>query len=314
MPADDWREWRSRFQAHLRQYGHTIYDLDFANPVPADDPAPLLEAGKLYVGGGGVDPHARQRAAAERRERATAALEARRGWRARLCRRLLRSAQANAPIREDGLADVGLAYPYLRQALGELGRRCVEAGAIARSEDVYWLTEDEVGAAAERLDRGDAPESSDDVVRQRKADGRAARRVTPPLAITRMRILGKEIVKTRRLRASKPSDQTLRGVAASPGKATAPAAVISGPEDFARMRTGDVLVAPLTTPAWTPLFARASAIVTDVGGPLSHGSIVAREYGIPAVLGTDEATRRIGDGQVVTVDGSAGVVYLTTAR
>ena len=74
------------------------------------------------------------------------------------------------------------------------------------------------------------------------------------------------------------------------------------------MVSGDVLVAKLTTPAWTPLFARAAAIVTDVGGPLSHGSIVAREYGIPAVLGTGDATRRIRNGQIITVDGDAGTV------
>jgi pyruvate,water dikinase len=76
------------------------------------------------------------------------------------------------------------------------------------------------------------------------------------------------------------------------------------------MQTGDVLVAAITTPAWTPLFARAAAVVTDVGGPLSHGSIVAREYGIPAVLGTDSATKRIRSGQTITVDGGEGKVYL----
>jgi phosphoenolpyruvate synthase/pyruvate phosphate dikinase len=76
------------------------------------------------------------------------------------------------------------------------------------------------------------------------------------------------------------------------------------------MRPGDVLVAATTTPAWTPLFAMASAIVTDIGGPLSHGSIVAREYGIPAVLGTGLATRRIQNGQEITVDGGKGTVEL----
>jgi pyruvate,water dikinase len=86
---------------------------------------------------------------------------------------------------------------------------------------------------------------------------------------------------------------------------------LHGPEDFAGMKAGEVLVASLTTPAWTPLFARAAAIVTDVGGPLSHGSIVAREYGIPAVLGTGSATTRIHSGQVITVDGSAGIVVLS---
>ena len=78
------------------------------------------------------------------------------------------------------------------------------------------------------------------------------------------------------------------------------------------MRAGDVLVAAITTPAWTPLFTLAAGIVTDVGGPLSHGSIVAREYGIPAVLGTGVATRRIQDDQRITVDGSAGTVTVET--
>ena len=80
------------------------------------------------------------------------------------------------------------------------------------------------------------------------------------------------------------------------------------------MNDGEILVAPLTTPAWTPLFARAAAVVTDIGGPLSHGSIVAREYGIPAVLGTNVATKRISSGQLVTVDGKAGTVTVVDHR
>jgi pyruvate,water dikinase len=87
---------------------------------------------------------------------------------------------------------------------------------------------------------------------------------------------------------------------------------LRGPEDFDKMHPGSVLVAGTTTPAWTPLFAMASAIVTDIGGPLSHGSIVAREYGIPAVMGTGVATRRIKSGQMITVDGSAGTVTLSS--
>jgi pyruvate,water dikinase len=104
---------------------------------------------------------------------------------------------------------------------------------------------------------------------------------------------------------------TIRGVATSAGKVTAPACVLRGPEDFDQMKPGAVLVAGATTPAWTPLFAMASAVVTDIGGPLSHGSIVAREYGIPAVMGTGVATRRIRTGEILTVDGGAGTVTLT---
>jgi phosphoenolpyruvate synthase/pyruvate phosphate dikinase len=86
--------------------------------------------------------------------------------------------------------------------------------------------------------------------------------------------------------------------------------VMAGPQDFGQMQPGDVLVASITTPAWTSLFAMASAVVTDIGGPLSHSSIVAREYGIPAVLGTAVATRRISSGQLIRVDGDAGTVSL----
>jgi pyruvate,water dikinase len=91
---------------------------------------------------------------------------------------------------------------------------------------------------------------------------------------------------------------------------TAPARLLAGPEDFATMQPGEVLVARMTTPAWTPLFAMASAVVTDVGGPLSHSSIVAREYGIPAVLGTGVATQRLASGQLIHVDGDAGTVTI----
>jgi pyruvate,water dikinase len=94
---------------------------------------------------------------------------------------------------------------------------------------------------------------------------------------------------------------------------TAPARVLFGPEDFGTLQQGDVLVAVTTTPAWTPLFARASAVVTDIGGPLSHSSIVAREYGIPAVMAARSATRAIHSGQLVTVDGNAGTVTLESS-
>jgi rifampicin phosphotransferase len=108
--------------------------------------------------------------------------------------------------------------------------------------------------------------------------------------------------------AGEQTGAVLRGTAASAGQVTAIARVLAGPQDFGRMQAGDVLVASITTPAWTSLFAMASGVVTDIGGPLSHSSIVAREYGIPAVLGTAVATRRIPDGARVRVDGDAGTV------
>ena len=158
------------------------------------------------------------------------------------------------------------------------------------------------------LDRGEALPDLTESVARHKAAWRAARKATPPLGL--FKVMGKTMAKVETERRGRRAEKRLKGVAASPGQVTAPACVLSGPEDFDKMKTGDVLVAALTTPAWTPLFARAAAVVTDIGGPLSHGSIVAREYGIPAVLGTGTATRRIQSGQVITVDGSNGVITL----
>jgi rifampicin phosphotransferase len=138
---------------------------------------------------------------------------------------------------------------------------------------------------------------------------RGRRRVTPPQLLPRdswfMALEGMMPA-----RSEDQTGDTIRGVGASAGQVTAPARVLGGPEDFGQMRSGEVLVAAITTPAWTSLFAMASAVVTDVGGPLSHSSIVAREYGIPAVLGTAVATRRIRSGQDIRVDGDAGTVTL----
>jgi pyruvate,water dikinase len=105
----------------------------------------------------------------------------------------------------------------------------------------------------------------------------------------------------------------LRGFAVSPGRVTAAARLVRSPADFGTMEPGTILVCRTTTPAWTPLFSQARGLVTDVGGILAHGSIVAREYGIPAVMGTGNATERIADGQVITVDGDRGMVYLNEA-
>lgn len=314
VEVDEWMNWRKSFRGYIEKFGHTIYNLDFGNSVPADDPAPILETLKMYLSGQGVDPHERQRASEESREKAVQAMQSRlKGWRLKLFRKNLERAQKYAPLREDGLADVGYSYPLLREMLRELGRRFVEGELIEDPDDIYWLIDEEVEESAARLDRSEKIENLSPLIPQRKAIWRASKRTVPPLMLPQMKIFGVDLVELRSGR-KKSKGNILKGVAASPGSATASACVVHGPEDFFQMKAGDVLVAPLTTPAWTPLFARAAAIVTDVGGPLSHGSIVAREYGIPAVLGTGSATKRIQSGQMITVDGSAGEVLLENSH
>ena len=100
----------------------------------------------------------------------------------------------------------------------------------------------------------------------------------------------------------------IAGIAGSPGRHRGPARVIHEEGEFGRLGRGDVLVCPITSPAWSVLFGQAGAIVTDGGGLLAHAAVIAREYGIPAVLATHDGTRRIRDGETVTVDGTAGIV------
>jgi rifampicin phosphotransferase len=281
------------------------------NPVPADDPAPLFDTLKFYLRGEGQNPYERQRKIAERREAATRSMLSRLdGPQRRLFERLLRWAQGVAPVREDALADVGLAWPVMRRMLLELGRRLVEDGAIEQPSDVFWLRRDEVEDMAASLDAGETRVGGRaDAVEERKMLWRGQRLVTPPQILPKDTWF-KVFESMMPARSEDQTGDTLKGVAASGGQVRARARVLGGPEDFGQMKPGEVLVAAITTPAWTSLFAMASAVVTDVGGPLSHSSIVAREYGIPAVLGTGVATRRIRSGQNVRVDGDAGTVTL----
>jgi rifampicin phosphotransferase len=306
-----WREWRSRFHSHLNRYGHTVYNLDFVNPVPADDPAPLLDTLKFYLKGEGQNPYERQGRLATRREEATTAvLERLDTPRRNLFSRLLEWAQGVAPVREDALADVGLGWPVMRWMLLELGRRLVEAGAVEKPSDVFWLRREELEDTAASLDASERRLASlADAVEQRKMLWRGQKRVTPPQLLPKDSWV-KVFESFMPAASEEQTGNTITGVAASGGQVTAPARVLGGPADFGQMKPGEVLVAGITTPAWTSLFAKASAVVTDVGGPLSHSSIVAREYGIPAVLGTGVATRRIQSGQNIRVDGDAGTVTL----
>ncbi|GKV73530.1 PEP/pyruvate-binding domain-containing protein [Pseudarthrobacter sp. NCCP-2145] len=315
-----WQEWRFAFREHLDLYGHAVYNLDFATPVATDDPSTLLATVKFYLRGQGTDPHERQRLLTRRREELTEQVAARLGPRRRAAfLRLLRWAQDTAPVREDALADVGLAWPLLRQMLLELGRRLVASGVIAEPADVFWLRFQEVRTAVEfglaapgahaAITGADRPVRAA-AVEERRMLWRGQARAAAPQMLPERPWMEKAFGSMMPAASQRQHGDVIKGVGASSGRVTAPARVLSGPRDFGRMEPGDVLVARITTPAWTPLFAMASAIVTDVGGPLSHSSIVAREYGIPAVLGTGAATQRLATGQQVTVDGDAGTVTI----
>ena len=310
------QEFAARFLKHMESFGYIVFQLDFVEPLPRDHPEMMVETIKMYLRGEGKNPYERQEASEQKRIRTVETMQQRlRGLKRWAFKKALSWGQPMAEVREDALAEIGLAYPQIRALLRELGQRFVEAGAIQQAEDVYWLEKDEISADVTKLGRSQSLESLARLVEKRKAFNRRVRQVSPPPTVPpKKRIMG---VKVDAFLAQTEESQTgnlLKGVATSSGKVTASARVIRGPGDFDQMRPGEVLVAGTTTPAWTPLFAMASAVVTDIGGPLSHGSIVAREYGIPAVMGTGVATKRIQSGQVITVDGTQGEVILKTKK
>jgi pyruvate,water dikinase len=182
--GESWREFTGRLAEHLNQFGHAVYNLDFAKSVPAEAPASLLETLKYFIAGQGRNPYERQAAAAAAREQATESLLARlSGLRLRLFKRALRWAQRSAPLREDTLADVGLGWPVLRRILREAGRRMVAAGAIAERDEVFWLKWEEVEEAARLLDAGQPAEDDRRAMAERRETWRREYGVTPPVSL-----------------------------------------------------------------------------------------------------------------------------------
>lgn len=177
----------------------------------------------------------------------------------------------------------------------EIASRLVESHQIASTEEVWTLTDRELTAML----LGAPPPPKADLHWRQSAARRARRASVLPDVFA-----GAPSITTERT----TSGRLLVGWSASPGKATGPARVISDLADAARLRRGDVLVAMATDPSWTSVIVNAAAIVLETGGPLSHAAIVAREFGIPAVLKVRDATRLIADGESVAVDGQRGSI------
>jgi pyruvate,water dikinase len=274
---------------------HAVQSLDWAHPT----------AGEL----GWQPPQPsedRHRELATRRRALTAQCTAALADRPQLQARfqaLLEVAQRYAIIREQQARQLTLGWPMLRRCVLRIGQTLHAHGVIDQANDVFFLTRAEL----------DTRRPLQELVNQRRGTWERQRRLLAPLTIGRPpRLLAKELLAVvDAVRTTSPAGpDAIVGQPASPGQATGPVRIIHGPGGFDSFQPGEVLVARATAPAWTPLFARAAAVVTDGGTLAAHASLVAREYGIPAVVATGDATARLGDGQVVTVDGSAGTIQL----
>ena len=215
-----------------------------------------------------------------------------------IVRALLRRVRMLSGLREMPKFQAIRLFARARATLAPVGETLAAAGRIARADDLWFLTLPEVR-------RGLAGEDLRDAVGLRRLEyAREMRRRHIP------RVLLSDGTDAEAAYArGGDGDGGLRGTPASPGVARGVARVLLSPVG-AHLEPGEVLVAPATDPGWTPLFLTASALVMEMGGMMSHGAVVAREYGIPAVVGVPGATERIATGQRISVDGSAGTVSI----
>jgi pyruvate,water dikinase len=317
------------FAAYLDEFGGRAIRYEVIDPTFGERPDLLLRLvrDQLRRGYDQATVHAR---AAERQAKARAGARASLAERHPEARgrfeRLLRRAERFYPIREDNeVRTTNVPLGLTRRALLEVGRRLAAAGMIDQRDDVFLLRREEAERAL--LERADlraltcarwaerawaqahpGPASYGSAPPEPDLSGlpAAARFVHEATAWLIDRVLAPTAAGHRQ------AGPIIEGIPAAPGRYTGPARVVLGENEFDKLRPGDVLVCPVTSPAWSPVFPTVAALVTDTGGILSHQAIIAREFGIPAVVATGNATELLLDDQLVTVDGDQGRVEITT--
>ncbi|MDQ7826045.1 MAG: PEP/pyruvate-binding domain-containing protein [Candidatus Eremiobacteraeota bacterium] len=214
---------------------------------------------------------------------------------------LLQNARKGVCVRENAKSEAVRLLAVLRKTVLELGERARELAYLQKRDDIFFLEKGELRPLFESSGSLTAGE----LVASRRAEYERNRQVVLPPVLA-----GERSQWSRAVRRERGPQRELRGISVSAGTATGPARVILLHDLEERVMPGEILVAPFTDPGWTPYFVTAAALVTDLGGVLSHGSIVAREYGIPAVVNVGSATKVIRTGQVITVDGNRGIVTI----
>ena len=331
--ADD-REFAAAFDRYQRAYSMRARRLEVAEPTLAETPELTLATLRDQIRQG-YDAQTQAEALSARRSVVASEARARLAEvgdasRARFERALKRAESAHPVHEENEFFTLSVPLGLTRLALLEIGRRLAGRGIVDQADDVFFLTDREARAALADHRPGDA-DGLRDTIADRKADRARAqgrpgpatygrRPPPPPLAAlppaTRrsfeVLLWAVDLIfaATRSGQHQSAEAGTIAGIAASPGRYEGTVRRVVGEEEFDKIQAGDVLVCPVTSPVWSILFSRIGALVTDSGGILSHPAIIAREFGIPAVVATGNATQLLMDGQPVRVDGDAGLVTL----
>ena len=291
--------------------------LNVSAPSWIEDPTPLIAALQDAVTQPERDPEAELAALAEERERLTAEARGRLADFPEAVQGqfefLLDAARQGTVLQEDHNYWIDTQVIYeVRQVVLEMGRRLATNGGLESAEDVFQLRVEELGDLSADLRA---------VVADRKVEMEAFRRVASPPVIGSLPPgappddpISRAVIKMFGGRPKESvSPDVFYGMPGSPGVARGRVRILRSLADGDVLEHGEVLVAETTAPPWTPLFGRAAAIVTDAGGILSHCAVVAREYSIPAVVGTLRATSVLRDGQLIEVDGTNGSIRIVEA-
>ncbi len=291
----------------LQRHGHRCpNEGEWLHPRWAEAPEQVIEIVAGYLRAGDrVNPaeaEARQR---RRREEAIAWVEAHLGpLRRAIFRRVLARAQQAVRLRDNGRHYITkIAFPFVR-IYRVLGRRWTERGWLREPNDVFFLTVPDV---EKLITTGDPAAAGLDLPALVAGRRRAYEHW---FGVEAPEVIGPDGRPIELPPPDEPPGSVLQGLPASGGRVRGTARIIHDPREATRLRPGEILVTRATDPGWTPIFPLVAGLVLEVGGQLSHGAIVAREYGVPAVVNVPEATRRIRDGQTITVDGTTGRVSI----
>ena len=303
-------EFLLRFRAYLAEYGHRgVHESDPAMPVYSEHPGLLLKTLAMLVSDPDPpNPDATQCQQDETARQAWDALGRRLsplgraiGLRGALLRRSV-AALKEATIRREQTRFEGMRVSaVLRRFLREAGVRLAQRGFLAAPQEVSLLRIEEIEAA---LLGTLSAESTREVIRERREEQKRQKELPMPNLLRESEIAGI----ARRIPVALREEGEFQGMPVGPGRVEGRAVVLESPNQLERVSRGDILVTPTLDPSWIPLFTLASGLVVEMGGTLSHGSIIAREYGLPTVVNIPGITRILKTGDRVLLDGSAGTL------
>ncbi len=316
IAAPQCEEFRARFERYLDVWGFRYSgELMLTSPTPREDPLPIIRLLQSYSREGGAGPDQVSVKQASVRERATEMTSARftpERWlrwlplsRAGRFRLVLRATQGAIRLRERARMKQALLYTRLRHLMLRMGEEFAQRGLIESRDDVFFLTADEVLSST---GKAVSTEGIRETVRQRRQEHAEFTRLQPPdsFVLERGEPWRPETGAAAVLEGR--GTESLRGSSACGGMVEGSAVVVLDVREADRVRAGDILVTRQTDPGWATVFFLIKGLIIERGGMLSHGAIIAREYGIPAVVGVPEATRLIRTGDRLRVDGDKGVV------